>query len=225
MPKFLLIRAAATEWEEEDRIRGDFDIPLSAGGRSELTDRLKEIGHYNFRHCFAGTDQPADETAQEVATAAGCKLRHLPGLRAVHLGTWQGLLRSDVKRKHRRVWSQWVEDPQRVRPAGGESLHAVERRVDTALREIERRHKPDEVVALICSPLVGAVVQCIVESVTLTRSLEIMEAAPMVQILGEQPGGTPGRTPEWTPAPAAPTTTAPRTSTPAPPLGQNGGTS
>lgn len=210
MAKYLLISAAATEWEEEDRIRGDFDIPLSANGRAELQVRLREIGHYHFRHCFAGADLPADETAHAIAAATGCRVRHLPGLRAVHLGTWQGLLRSDVRRKHRRVWSQWIEDPQRVRPSGGESLHEVEVRVDQALREIARRHRSDEVVAVVCSPLVGAVVQCILQSVTLSRSLEVMEASPSLQLLQGQPTGTPGRDVEGTPVP------------PAPRLGQNG---
>jgi broad specificity phosphatase PhoE len=223
MPKLLLIRAADTEWEEEDRIRGDFDIPLSADGRAELDARLKEVAHYNFTHCYCGTDQPAHETGRAVADHTGAKLRHLPGLRAVHLGTWQGLLRSDVRRKHRRVWSQWTENPQRVRPAGGESLHEVEVRVDAALRDVERRHKPGEVVALVCSPLVGAVAQCIVESVTLSRSLLVQEASPALQLLGEQPGGTPGRQPDWTPEPPAPTSTTGLPSTPPPSLGQNGG--
>ena len=192
MPRYLLIRSGATEWDDEDRIRGDFDIPLSAAGRAEVTARLREIKPYNFRACWAGTDQPADETASILQDKLGCRVRHHPGLREVHRGFWQGLLRSDVRRKHRRVYAEWQEDPEGICPPSGEPLGDAVTRVGGALREIGRRHRPDELVALVCSTMVAALVQCAVEDVPVGQVLHALEAAPPLALLGaSRPAGAP----------------------------------
>jgi len=200
MSRYLLIRAAATEWDEEDRIRGDFDVPCSAAGLAELDTRMREIARYNFRQCWVGTDQPADETAQRIAAARGCRLRHHPGLREVRMGLWQGLLRSDVRRKHRRVYAEWLDDPERFCPAGGEPLARVVGRVQGALRDVARKARADELVALVVSPFVGAIVQCTVEGRPLREVLTVRAGAGPLQVVGApvaattdsgQNGGTP----------------------------------
>ena len=192
MPRYCLILAAATEWDEEDRIRGDLDVPVSTGGRAELESRLREVARYKFRQCWAGTDQPADETAARVADVTHCRLRHHPGLREVRLGVWQGLLRSDVRRKHRRVYAEWLEDPARSVPAGGESLSQVADRVRVALHDIARRTRADELVALVLSPTVAAVVACLVEERPLATLWQVQDAAPPLRVVGPPVAAAPG---------------------------------
>lgn len=184
MPRYLLIRAAATEWDEDDRIRGDLDVPVSAAGLAELEGRLRDVARYKFRQCWAGTDQPADETAARVAGVTRCRLRHHAGLREVRLGLWQGLLRSDVRRKHRRVYAEWLEDPARFVPAGGEALSQVAERVRSALRDIGGKARPDELIALVTAPLVAAVVTCTVEARPLRDLWHLHDAAAPLRVVG-----------------------------------------
>lgn len=188
MPRYLLIRAAATEWDEEDRIRGDLDVPVSAAGRAELEARLRDVARYKFRQCWAGTDQPADETGSRVAAVTGCRLRHHAGLREVRLGLWQGLLRSDVRRKHRRVYAEWLEDPARFVPAGGEALSQVAERVRAALRDIGGKARPEELIALVTAPLVAAVVACTVEERPLRQLWQVHDAAAALRVVGARVG-------------------------------------
>lgn len=208
MPRYLLIRSAATEWDEEDRIRGDLDVPVSAAGRTELEARLRDVARYKFRLCWAGTDQPADETAARVAAVTRGRLRHHAGLREVRLGVWQGLLRSDVRRKHRRVYAEWLEDPERFGPSAGESLAVAAARVRGALHDIGRRARPDELVALVVSPIVAAVVACTVEQRPLATLWQVHDAAAPLRVVGP-PVGTGHNAPPAPPRPAA--TAAPGT--------------
>ena len=128
MARYLVIRTAATEWDEEDRIRGDFDVPVSVAGRAELDARLPEVQRYNFRQCWTGTDQPTTETAERVAAATGSRLRKHDGLREIHQGMWQGLLRSDV----RRVWAPSAgQCPAANRPERARTAPAVSRVVQS----------------------------------------------------------------------------------------------
>ncbi len=183
MARYLIIRTAATEWEEEDRISGDFDEPVSVAGRAELDARLPEDQRYNFRQCWTGTDQPTTETAERVAAATGSRLRKHDGLREIHQGMWQGLLRSDVRRKHRRVFAEWQDDPERICPAAGEPLATVAARLRSALRDIGRKTRGDELVAIVVAPLVGALLECLVSGRPTADVLQVRDRAPALQVL------------------------------------------
>ncbi|MCI0339642.1 MAG: histidine phosphatase family protein [Planctomycetales bacterium] len=219
MPKILLIRAGGTAWDEEGRLRGTLDIPLSAAGIEEARARAKEAAAWRLRAVWTGTDQPARETARLVAAAVGVRVRAHEGLREPSLGLWQGLLKAEALRKHRRAFAQWGADPTAVSPPGGEPLEAAAARVAGALREVVGRARSADVVACVASPLASALVACAVLGRPAREAFAVLEATPAVAVL--DPGAPPaGRAPAVPPAAAAvtPAPPAPRPPSVAPPL-------
>ncbi len=191
MPKILLIRAGATPWEEEGRLRGTLDIPLSPSGVEQARARAKEVSAWRLRAVWAGADQPARETGEVVAKAAGARVHAHEGLREPSLGLWQGLLEAEAVRKHRRAFTQWRSDPTSVSPPGGEPLEAAAARVAAALREIVARVREGDVVACVASPLASALAACALAGRPAREAFAALEVLAPVAVLDPGAGGRP----------------------------------
>ena len=198
--RVLLIRAGATEWDAEDRFRGDLDLPLSAAGRAEVVARARQVEPYRFAVLWAGSDQPARETAALLAEATGRRFRTHPGLREVALGYWQALVRGDVRRKHRRCHAEWSEDPSGTCPPGGEPLPAAATRLTAALADIARRQRGDALLAVVCGPFAAATLTCLLTDRPLRECHAALADTPPVAVVGAGSGAG-GPPPAATPAP------------------------
>jgi probable phosphoglycerate mutase len=59
------------------------------------------------------------------------------------------MLVDDVKTKQPKVYRQWQEQPEMVCPPQGETLGAAKQRVQSALAKLLKKHKSDELVAVV----------------------------------------------------------------------------
>jgi probable phosphoglycerate mutase len=74
-------------------------------------------------------------------------------------GLWQGMLVDDVKTKQPKVYRQWLEQPETVCPPQGETVSAAKQRVQAALVKLVKKHKPDEMVALVVPEPLASIVR------------------------------------------------------------------
>ncbi len=152
--RFILIRHGETAWNVEGRYQGQADPPLSRRGEAQaqaLAARLAEAGKRPDA-VYASPLRRAWHTALAVVRATGAPLYAEPRLMEIHLGSWQGVLASEIARRWPRAFRQWEEAPWSVRPPGGETLAEVRARVDAALDAILARH-PGQSVALVAHRL------------------------------------------------------------------------
>jgi len=154
----LLIRPGATEFDEQGRIKGSLDMPLSDAGRRQAATLAAELEGLPVKHIYAGPCESARQTAECIAEGRETRIRIVESLRNVDHGLWHGKLIDEVKRNHPRVYRQGIEAPIQVCPPGGESIQSAQARVEKFVRKTIRKHR-DEVIAIVVPDPLASLVQ------------------------------------------------------------------
>ncbi len=157
MLQVVLIRPAATDYDEQGRIVGALDIPLSDQGARDVERLVEEVRPLGITAIYSGPCRSACQTAIAIAEALDAKIKKIDNLRNIDHGLWQGMLIEDVKRKQPKVYRQWQEQPGIICPPEGEMLAEARQRVQTALTKILKKHKEGTVALVIPEPLAGVV--------------------------------------------------------------------
>ncbi|MEZ6065419.1 MAG: histidine phosphatase family protein [Planctomycetaceae bacterium] len=142
-----VVRPGETDFDRDQRIQGALDLPLNAAGWKQVNQVIEQLRSEEVDVVYTSPSQPARATAELIADALDISVKELPGLANMNQGLWQGMLMSDLKRKHPRVFKQWADSPESVCPPSGETCEAVVRRVEKALRRPMKRGGRFAVVA------------------------------------------------------------------------------
>lgn len=153
MLKLLLIRTGATEYESQGRVQGTLDIPLSEDGRRQIEQVAEALREVDIDICYAGPCRATQQSAEILAKALKLKTKTIDDLRNLDHGLWQGMLISDVKSKQPKVYRQWQEHPETVRPPDGESLQVVRERLQRALGKITKKRKSGIAAMVVPEPV------------------------------------------------------------------------
>lgn len=159
MLRILLIRPGATEFDEQGRIQGTLDIPLSDAGRRQTKDVVGQVQSESITAVYSSPCQAAKQTAEALAAVVGAKNKVLKELHNIDHGLWQGMLVSDVKAKQPRVFRQWQEQPETICPPQGEALLSAKARVADVMRRLLKKHKLAGVIAIISREPLATVIR------------------------------------------------------------------
>jgi broad specificity phosphatase PhoE len=146
--RLVFVRHASSTWNDERRIQGQLDPPLSEKGR-EQARRLGARFRDTPVDAFYSSDLTrARETADAIAAEIGRQPQYLAELREVALGEWEGLQREEIVARYPEEWNRWSEHPSWDIVPGGEGTDAFERRVGTAIEGLIRRHPSGRVLVV-----------------------------------------------------------------------------
>ncbi len=161
MLRIVLIRPGSTDYDEQERIQGALDIPLSSQGVSEVARITDELRDKEIEVVYAFPCQPVLQTAEAVARGLHVKVKRLSGMQNLNHGLWQGMLLSEVRHKQPKVYRQWQEQSENVCPPEGEMLSEAQQRVRAALTKLLKRHKEGVIALVVSEPLATLVRQFI----------------------------------------------------------------
>ncbi|MDI7274817.1 MAG: histidine phosphatase family protein [Anaerolineae bacterium] len=159
MTTILLTRHGQTEWNREERYRGQADIPLNATGERQAAALAERLVAFPITALYTSPLQRAARTAQICAARLGLEAQPLQGLLDIDFGQWQGLTPEQASARDPELYQRWLAAPGTVRFPGGESLEAVQRRAMEALETVIARH-PAETVVLVAHMVVNKVLLC-----------------------------------------------------------------
>jgi broad specificity phosphatase PhoE len=108
----------------------------------------KRITGWPISMIYSSPLRRASTTAEVIADRVGLKLRLMPGIIDIDYGVWQGLSTEEVVARDSRLYSQWIESPNKVKFPGGESFAEVRERVASAVNGLIQQH-PKETVVLV----------------------------------------------------------------------------
>jgi len=164
MLRIVLIRPGSTDFDEQGRIKGTLDVPLSRNGTSQVARTVSELVELPIETIYASPCQPAQETAEAIAAASGAKVRRLDRLRNLDQGLWQGKLIAEVRQKQPKVYRQWQDRPETICPPGGEMLAAAEKRIREVMEKLIKKHKTGVVALVVPEPLASLVRRYLTDS-------------------------------------------------------------
>lgn len=157
MSHVVLIRPGATTYDEQNRVQGVLDLPLSERGRAEVAHLVEKLSLSpecaSLGALYCGPGENVVRTAECVGRVLGIRPRRIDELRNLDQGLWQGLQIDEIKRRNTRVFRQWIEDPRTICPPNGETVENAMERIRSVLRPMLRRHQGESIGLVLGEPL------------------------------------------------------------------------
>ncbi len=155
----LLIRPGSTTFDEEGRMKGALDIPLTPDGTRQVELAAEQLAKYDLDCLYVAPCESAQQTGLLFSKRCGWKRRTVECFRNVDHGLWQGKLVEEVRRHQPRVYKQFQESPVNICPPGGESLADARQRIDATVRKLGRRHRGGLIGLVVPEPM-ASLVRC-----------------------------------------------------------------
>lgn len=157
MTQIILIRPGSTDYDEQQRIQGDLDVPLNPQGKIEVNKLVDEVRKLPIEAVYAPPWEPTFQTAQMLAEVLGVKCRKLERMKNLNHGLWQGMRIDEVRRKYPRAYRQWQDQPESVQPPAGETLDQATRRIEAAMTKLLKKHKEGMIALVLSEPMASLV--------------------------------------------------------------------
>jgi broad specificity phosphatase PhoE len=157
MVQFLLIRPGSTDFDEQGRIKGTLDIPLSDIGTLQVGRLVGELHDTPIDHLYTSPCRSAEQTAISVAADHRLKPKVLEELQNLDHGLWHGKLIDEVKHSQPKVFRQLQDHPETVCPPDGEPISTALERVRAAVSRLTRKHKTGTIALVVPEPLASLV--------------------------------------------------------------------
>lgn len=153
MKRILLIRSGSTDFDEQGRIKGTLDIPLSFEGTAQIARLVDELSATPIDHLYASPCRCAIQSADVIAKARKLKVKKLDELQNLDHGLWHGKRIDEVKQSQPKVYRQLQEHPETVCPPQGEPVGAAFDRVRAALTKLLKKHKSGTIALVVPEPI------------------------------------------------------------------------
>ncbi len=157
MVRIILVRPGATPFDDQGRIKGCMDMPLSDNGKHQVAKAADALATEPMQTIYSAPCESALETAQALSLGRGAKIKVVEAFRNIDHGLWHGKLIDELRRQLPRVFRQGQELGESVCPPGGETFDSARCRVTKALRKILKKEQSTTVVLVIPDPLASVV--------------------------------------------------------------------
>lgn len=154
-----LIACGETTWNQEGRLLGSADLPLSQPARSTAITEAEHLAamieardgksRSPISTIYHSPDEAAAETAQVFASALNTKVKPVDGLTDPHLGLLEGLTEQMIADRFPKRYKQWRKDPTTVSPPEGEELVDARARLFRTLARLLRKSKSRETAVVL----------------------------------------------------------------------------
>jgi len=157
MVQMLVVRAGSTDFDEQGRIKGTLDIPLSETGQGQVGRLITELHKTKIDHLYASPCRSAQQTAELLAIDHKLKIKTLEELQNLDHGLWHGKLIDEVRVSQPKVFRQLQDHPETVCPPQGEPVGTGLERVRLLITRLIRKHKSGTVAVVVPEPLASFV--------------------------------------------------------------------
>ena len=162
MVRIFLVRPGSTDFDEQGRIKGTLDIPLSEAGSLQVTRIVQELRETKLDQVYSSPCRCAEQTAAILAGDHKLRVKQLADLQNLDHGLWHGKLVDEVRHSHPKVYRQLQEHPETVCPPEGEPLGAAFDRVKAALERLLKKNRTGNIALVVPEPLY-TLVRCLLE--------------------------------------------------------------
>ena len=180
MKRCYLVRHAQTHWNNQNRIQGHSDIPLSPLGEEQALRLGKRFASHHLTGIFTSGLLRSRQTAEKIASGNGHGVQPViePNLAEMHLGDWEGLTPDEVDVKFNAAYHQWRTSPSSVIIPGAEPVDQFRLRARQALEKILSGCGEGEyvivshggIIATLLADLVGADYDAVLRRVRLDNA-------------------------------------------------------
>lgn len=164
MVQFLVVRSGSTDFDEQGRIKGTLDLPLSAAGQGQVDRLVAELQATPIDVLYASPNRSAQQTAEALAASHRLRVKTLEELENLDHGLWHGKRIEEVRISQPKVFRQLQDHPETVCPPQGEPVAAAVERVRSVISRLLRKHSRGTVALVVPEPVASMVVSVLTEA-------------------------------------------------------------
>jgi len=149
--RFLLARHGETQWNQQKKLQGQLDSPLTQSGISQASSLGHSLAQANIELIISSPLPRALLTADIIQQHLFCPLLEESALIERHFGDWQGKLIRDIEHslEFKATFNEVFFEVTAQKPPNGESALASSKRLQRALVDIA--HNTSKTKILIVS--------------------------------------------------------------------------
>ena len=153
MTEILLIRHGETLWNQQGRMQGQNDSPLTPLGLTQARQLGRRLAKVSFTTLYSSDLGRAHQTARCIADATGHEIVADERLRERHFGIFEGMTNHEIQAQHPELHALFAKRLPDFCMPGGESAAQFSLRCVGALESIAARHA-GETIAVVTHGLV-----------------------------------------------------------------------
>ncbi|MDD2922838.1 MAG: alpha-ribazole phosphatase [Anaerolineales bacterium] len=168
--KLLLTRHGETDFNLARRYQGQSDVPLNQTGIRQAAQIAKRLARENINAIYSSDLSRAADTAKWIADSQPqfSTLQMDSRWRELSFGDWEGCTHEEMNEGWHDLVMQWYADPANNSTPNGETLTQLAARVQSALDELQNKHKDETVLVVAHSGTIQALL-CLALGVDLNR--------------------------------------------------------
>ena len=144
----ILLRHGETLWNLEGRYQGQMDSPLSQNGLTQAHALAARLERHPFTALYSSDLGRALQTADIIGQHTSHEIVTDPSLRERHLGIFQGLVKSEIRRKFTDEYHLFKNGGAEYVVPGGESAVQAALRMIGGLEVLAGRHGDERIVVV-----------------------------------------------------------------------------
>ena len=135
--KIYITRHGRTIWNEEGKLQGSLDSPLTQEGIQMAKDLSKRILPYNIELIVTSDLKRAKDTSSYIRGNMDIPIWHFEELREMSYGVWDGMKMEEVYEKYGDEFEKFKKDPHNYNNGSGETYYQLVDRVKASLEKIK----------------------------------------------------------------------------------------
>jgi glucosyl-3-phosphoglycerate phosphatase len=159
--RLIVWRHGRTEWNLQDKIQGQADIPLDEVGLSQARAAAARLASLAPTSLFSSDLKRAAATAGELAVLTGLKVEYDEALREIDVDDWAGMTMSELAAIHPEAAARIRSGEPQRRGTAGETVEEVATRFSSALDRIAGEGGSEDTVVVATHGLAARVGICL----------------------------------------------------------------
>ena len=132
----LLVRHGQTEWNQQNRIQGHQDSPLTELGKQQAKKVKQLLNKFEIQQAYVSPMQRARDTAKIILNGSSLKAKVLKDIGEINLGPWEGKTREETALSHPVEHNSFWHKPDIFNLAGAETYDQLQQRMVNGLETI-----------------------------------------------------------------------------------------
>ncbi|TCC38700.1 histidine phosphatase family protein [Kribbella speibonae] len=159
--RLIVWRHGRTEWNLQDKIQGQADIPLDAVGLGQARAAAARLASLAPTRLFASDLKRAAATAGELSLLTGLKIEYDEALREIDVDDWAGLTMAELAAINPEAATRIRSGEPQRRGSNGETVEEVATRFADALTRISAEGSSEDTIVIATHGLAARVGICL----------------------------------------------------------------
>ncbi|GAA1596543.1 histidine phosphatase family protein [Kribbella hippodromi] len=159
--RLIVWRHGRTEWNLQDKIQGQADIPLDPVGLDQARAAAARLATLAPTRLYASDLQRAATTAGQLAALTGLEIEYDKALREIDVDDWAGLTMAELTTRNPEAAARIRSGESQRRGSNGETVEEVADRFAAALARIADQGTPEDTIVIATHGLAARVGICL----------------------------------------------------------------